>query len=79
MEHLEHPKEHSVHLALSLAAIETQKDNQPLVTGSFRVEQSVKDAMEEVCARHGTSPSKFYRKCAQLLIQAYGYTVDAKE
>lgn len=66
------PKEQSVHVALALAAAETQRNRQACVMGSFRVEQSVKTRVEEICALHGTTSSAFYRMCAHLLIEAYG-------
>lgn len=66
------PKEASVHIALSLAAAQTQRDKEPCVTGTFRVEQFAKTAVEDICLRHGTTASAFYRSCAHLLIQAYG-------
>lgn len=66
------PQEKSVHVALALAAAETQRNRQACVMGSFRVEQSVKDKVEEICSRHGTTSSAFYRMCAHLLVQDYG-------
>lgn len=60
----------NLHQVLTNASQSTEKD-QPLVTVSFRIDESVKKAADELCQRHGTTLSAFFREAAHQLLREY--------
>ncbi len=63
----------SVHEALSSAAEKSadERKSNDYITQTFKINKSVKELAEGICAQHGTNLSEFYRACTEVLVSDY--------
>jgi hypothetical protein len=62
----------NVHEIMNEAALESKEERTPLVTQTFKLPKKDKELVARICQANGTTVSKFYQKCTQVLIADYG-------
>ena len=62
---------YDVHKAISEAQQENARPDDPLVTFSVKMRESLKGEVEEILQRHGVTPAQFIRKLFEGLVQDY--------
>jgi hypothetical protein len=61
----------NIHEVMAEAAADKRAEKEPETTQTFRTKKRVKDLEEQICARHGITPSDFHRKCSETLVKDY--------
>jgi len=61
----------NVHLALSSAAQETQRQDPEIVVFSFKLQEDIKEDVTSICKQHGTTVAEFMRQCCISLVRDY--------
>ena len=62
---------YDVHKAISEAQQENTRPDDPLITFSVKMRESLKVEAEEILLRHGVTPAQFIRKLFEGLVQDY--------
>jgi hypothetical protein len=61
----------NIHEVIQDSALESREESVEWSSQSFRLPVPMKEAMEEICRGHGTTPSMFLRKCCESLVRDY--------